>query len=68
MFSYEQFKLLAEEVLVHLEYADKCLMMAVTTCPPAACHVIFLIQDIITSQLLFRVTRVTGQKISASRP
>jgi hypothetical protein len=32
MFCNEQFKLLAEEVLVHLEYADKCVRMFVTTC------------------------------------
>lgn len=68
MFSNEQFNLLAEEVLVHLEYADRCLMMAVTTCSPAACHITFLIQDITTLHLLIRVTQVTGQINSAPRP
>ena len=47
MFHNEQLKLLAAEVLVHLEYADKCVMIVVTTCSPLACHFIFLIQDIL---------------------
>lgn len=68
MFSNEQFKLVEQvRVLVHIEYADKCVMMVVTTCSPPACHIIFLIQDIINSYLLFRVTQVTGQKNSVPR-